>query len=65
MAPNTSTEKAVRELLRFTNRLQVELDTLDPQSEKAKDMKDCLREIEYYSEFSLGREPHLFDTEQS
>ena len=65
MASRTSTEWAVRDLARFTKRMQVELDTLDPQSERAKDMKDCLREIEYYSNYSLEREHYLFDTWQS
>ncbi len=61
MAPITSTERVVQDLLRFVKRMQVELDTLDPNSKRAKDMKDCLREINYYSEFSLGREPYLFE----
>ena len=65
MTPQTSTERVVTDLLRFTKRMQVELDTLDPQSERAKDMKDCLKEIEYYSNYSLEREHYLFDTWQS
>jgi len=65
MTPQTSTERVVTDLLRFTKRLQVELDTLDPQSERAKDMKDCLKEIENQSNYSLERELFLFDTWQS
>jgi len=65
MTPQTSTERVVTDLLRFTKRVQVELDTLDPQSERAKDIKDCLKDIEYYSEFLLAIELELFDTWQS
>ena len=65
MTPQTSTERVVTDLLRFTTRVQVELDTLDPQSERAKDIKDCLKDIEYYSEFLLAIELELFDTWQS
>ena len=62
MAAITTTESAVLDLLRFTKRLQVELDKLDPNSERAKDIKDCLKEIDYYSNFSLGRKLNLFDS---
>ena len=64
MAPPTSTERAVTDLLRFTKRLQVELDTLDQDSERAKDIKDCLKEIENQSNYSLERELYLFETWQ-
>lgn len=64
MTPLTSTERVVTDLLRFIKRLQVELDALDPESERAKDIKDCLKEIENQSNYSLERELHLFETWQ-
>ena len=64
MTPPTSTERVVTDLLRFTKRLQVELFTLDQDSERAKDIKDCLKEIENQSNYSLERELYLFETWQ-
>ena len=60
----TSTERVVADLLRFTKRLQVELDSLDQDSDRAKDIKDCLEEIENQSNYSLERELHLFEAWQ-
>ncbi len=64
MTPPTSTERVVADLLRFTKRLQVELDSLDQDSDRAKDIKDCLEEIENQSNYSLERELHLFEAWQ-
>ena len=64
MTPPTSSERVVADLLRFTKRLQVELDSLDQDSDRAKDIKDCLEEIENQSNYSLERELHLFEAWQ-
>ena len=64
MTPPSSTERVVADLLRFTKRLQVELDSLDQDSDRAKDIKDCLEEIENQSNYSLERELHLFEAWQ-
>ena len=64
MTPPTSTERVVADLLRYTKRLQVELDSLDQDSDRAKDIKDCLEEIENQSNYSLERELHLFEAWQ-